>query len=238
MKRVTILLLCAAAGLVHAEPRVVSDEACPRYAVDIAAFATCDGDRVAGFERSVLAEALLPESAVPVTKRSFHGLYVDATQAYRLRHGYPQSIVLVDVRSRLEAGLTGQPAATDLHVPFLETALPLQWDHDLGSWAMTKNAGFAVEVAQRLGALGIALDTPLLLLCRSGERSARAADALAALGFTRTISVVDGFEGDVGPDGRRAVNGWKNAGLPWAARPLPALVYGAQARAAVESGAR
>jgi hypothetical protein len=27
--------------------------------------------------------------------------------------------------------------------------------------------------------------------------------------------VVDGFEGDMSKDGRRAVNGWKNAGLPW-----------------------
>jgi rhodanese-related sulfurtransferase len=54
----------------------------------------------------------------------------------------------------------------------------------------------------------------VIFICRSGERSARAADELADFGYT-TATVVDGFEGDLGPDQRRSVNGWKNAGLPW-----------------------
>lgn len=231
MKGASILLLSAAAALAHAQPLVVADDACPLHAVDIAAFATCDGDRAAAFERTSLGAAWLTEADIPPAKRTFTGLYVNAVEAHRLKHDNPRSVFLIDVRSRLEVGLTGQPADVDLHVPLLDTDLPLRWDHDRGGWAMTRNPAFAAEVAQRLAALGIAPDAPLLLLCRSGERSARAADALAALGYTRTISVVDGFEGDVGADGRRAVNGWKNAGLPWTARPQPALVYGAQAQA-------
>ncbi|MFO1414101.1 MAG: hypothetical protein U1F10_09420 [Burkholderiales bacterium] len=35
-----------AAGVAHATPQVVGDEACARYAVDIAAFATCEDGRV------------------------------------------------------------------------------------------------------------------------------------------------------------------------------------------------
>jgi hypothetical protein len=34
-------------ALVAASPAVVADSACPHYAVDIEAFATCEGDRVA-----------------------------------------------------------------------------------------------------------------------------------------------------------------------------------------------
>jgi rhodanese-related sulfurtransferase len=45
---------------------------------------------------------------------------------------------------------------------------------------------------------------------------------LSEAGFAQVYTVVDGFEGDVakeGPNaGKRVVNGWKNAGLPWSYR--------------------
>ena len=43
-------------------------------------------------------------------------------------------------------------------------------------------------------------------------------------GCRRVLSVVDGYEGDLGPDGQRASHGWKNAGLPWIARANTALI--------------
>lgn len=52
-------------------------------------------------------------------------------------------------------------------------------------------------------------------MCRSGERSARVVDALAEAGYLLAVNVIDGFEGELGSDGKRSVNGWKNAGLPW-----------------------
>ena len=59
----------------------------------------------------------------------------------------------------------------------------------------------------------------MLLICRSGDRSARAANLLSQLGYTSVYTVVDGFEGDAvaagEKRGQRIVNGWKNAGLPW-----------------------
>lgn len=55
----------------------------------------------------------------------------------------------------------------------------------------------------------------VVLICRSGDRSSRGANRLADDGYTQVWSVVDGFEGDMGKDGRRSINGWKNAGLPW-----------------------
>jgi rhodanese-related sulfurtransferase len=175
-----------------------------------------------------LAGALLQESAVPPAKRNFSGLYVDARHAHRLKLDNPDRVVLIDVRSRMEVGLVGQPENVDIHVPWLDTATPLRWDDAIDGWAMSANPSFAAEVRRRLDRLGVPADAPLLLLCRSGERSARAADALAALGYAQTISVVDGFEGDVGAEGRRTINGWKNAGLPWTARPVATLVYGAR----------
>ena len=53
-------------------------------------------------------------------------------------------------------------------------------------------------------------------MCRSGDRSARAINMLLTdRGYTKVYSVVDGYEGDLSKAGRRDVNGWKNAGLPW-----------------------
>jgi hypothetical protein len=48
---------------------------------------------------------------------------------------------------------------------------------------------------------------------------------LAEDGFTQVWSVVDGFEGDMSKDGRRSVNGWKNAGLPWSHKLDKARMY-------------
>jgi hypothetical protein len=33
-------------------------------------------------------------------------------------------------------------------------------------------------------------------------------------GFTKVYSVIDGFEGDMSPEGRRDASGWRKAGLP------------------------
>ena len=61
----------------------------------------------------------------------------------------------------------------------------------------------------------------LLLMCRSGGRSAMAVNQLAAAGFKKVYSIVDGMEGDKVDDpgsvyiGKRMRNGWKNSGLPW-----------------------
>ena len=61
----------------------------------------------------------------------------------------------------------------------------------------------------------------LMLMCRSGGRSAKAVDQLAAAGFTNVYNITDGMEGDKVKDpesvfhGKRVKNGWKNWGLPW-----------------------
>jgi rhodanese-related sulfurtransferase len=88
---------------------------------------------------------------------------------------------------------------------------------------MQRNPAFVDEVRAELARRDWPEDSVILLLCRSGERSAIAADALAAAGLPRVFTIVDGFEGDLGASGQRIVNGWKNAGAPWQARPLARL---------------
>ena len=58
-------------------------------------------------------------------------------------------------------------------------------------------------------------------MCRSGGRSAIAANMLAQAGFRNVHNIIDGMEGDTVEDpasdlhGQRLVNGWKNSGCPW-----------------------
>jgi rhodanese-related sulfurtransferase len=64
-------------------------------------------------------------------------------------------------------------------------------------------------------------DDTLMVMCRSGGRSALAVNALGQAGFKNVYNITDGMEGDAVKDpdsvfrGQRLVNGWKNSGLPW-----------------------
>jgi rhodanese-related sulfurtransferase len=224
-KRIHLAAALVAPAIALAQIQVVGDGACPKYAVDIAAFATCDGEQVA---RPMAASsppiATLPLQHVPANKRSDSGLHVTAAEAARILRDLPGLAALVDIRSRVEVAFAGAPDAVDLHVPYMEPVLPLQWNPATNALKLQRNPDFARQVKAELARNDWPEDSVLLLLCRAGDSSAIAADALAAAGLPRVYTVVDGFEGDLGKSGRRDVNGWKNAGGGWHARPLARLM--------------
>ena len=90
---------------------------------------------------------------------------------------------------------------------------------DQNSTKFAKNTNFVADVEARLKQKKLTKDSTVILMCRSGKRSATAVNTLADAGFTKVYSVVDGYEGDKAKDGenkgKRTVNGWKNSGLPW-----------------------
>ena len=70
-----------------------------------------------------------------------------------------------------------------------------------------------VEQVRREGG---ANDRPVVLICRSGQRTVAAGQALEAAGFTEVINVLHGFEGDSDEHFQRGrINGWRFDGLPW-----------------------
>lgn len=77
---------------------------------------------------------------------------------------------------------------------------------------MKANPNFTAEVGQKFKPS----DT-IVVICRSGNRSAAAANAMASTGFKIADSVTDGFEGDRVKDpsgsfyGKRFENGWRQA---------------------------
>jgi len=113
--------------------------------------------------------------------------------------------MLVDVRTRPEWNFVGLP---DLG--------PLAKQPALVEWqvfpSMQPNPDFVTALS---GALANK-DAPLLFLCRSGARSAAAAKAMTAAGYSTCLNVADGFEGPLNAEAKRgAAGGWKAAGLPW-----------------------
>lgn len=112
--------------------------------------------------------------------------------------------VLVDVRTRAEWSFVGFP---DLSAAGKQPML-VEWQ---SFPTMALNAGFVQQIADH-----VETSSPVLCLCRSGARSAAAAAALTAAGYTQAYNIAGGFEGDPDPHGHRGtVNGWKADGLPW-----------------------
>lgn len=71
--------------------------------------------------------------------------------------------------------------------------------------------------AEQLKQQGVAPETPLFFICRSGGRSLDAAIAATALGYENSFNIAGGFEGEPDARGQRGTReGWKAANLPWA----------------------
>ncbi|MCC5825643.1 MAG: sulfurtransferase [Alkalimonas sp.] len=154
------------------------------------------------------------------------GLYVNAKEAYQMLQQDSRA-VLVDVRDPVEVKFTGFASPTKIHVPWLLTDTS-QLHVGQQTWPMQPNLDFDQQLLSRLQQLGVQKDDAIILICRSGAtRSAPAVDRLASYGYSNVWSVTDGFEGNTlqeGPSkGVRAVDGWRNSGLPWSYR-IPAEV--------------
>ena len=83
------------------------------------------------------------------------------------------------------------------------------------AWAsgtsLTRNPRFVRELEAK-----VRKDEPVLLLCRSGKRSALAAEAATKAGFLSVFNVLEGFEGELNDAQQRGTaNGWRLRGLPW-----------------------
>lgn len=106
---------------------------------------------------------------------------------------------LVDVRTVEERKFVG-------HVP---GSLHVAWQ---SGTALLRNPRFLRELEGKAGGK----DAVIVLLCRSGKRSAAAAEAATRAGFSQVFNVLEGFEGDLDEQNRRGdVGGWRHHRLPW-----------------------
>ncbi len=168
--------------------------------------------------RPGFALAAVDPATVAEPKRTKAGRYLMAADvpAFIQGQGGASKVLFLDLRTRAEAMYVGMATGIDALVPFVEhQELMTDWDAQRGIYRLEPLQDFVPEVNRRLTQKGLSKSDVVVLICRSGDRSSRGANRLADDGYTQVWSVVDGFEGDMGKDGRRSVNGWKNAGLPW-----------------------
>ncbi len=150
---------------------------------------------------------------LPKEKQTTLGLYVTAAQAYEKWKAAPDKVKVIDVRTPEEFAFVGHPE--------------MVWNIPLAFVIYQRKAG-KIEYGAKMNPDFVSLvqevakptDT-LLVMCRSGGRSAMAVNQLAAAGFKNAYNIIDGMEGDKVEDpesvfdGKRMKNGWKNSGLPW-----------------------
>ena len=107
--------------------------------------------------------------------------------------------VLVDVRDPIEFAFVGYPMGA--------VNIPWRFAPD-----MRPNLNFVEQIRK----IAPDTDTPLFLLCRSGQRSLDAAHALAAAGYRNLANIEEGFEGGLDEHKHRStIGGWRFHGLPW-----------------------
>ncbi len=120
-----------------------------------------------------------------------------------------QGAALIDVRTAAEWSYVGLPDPSSTGAPLYR----IEWQ-SFPSGAV--NPDFVATLKAALQERDVGNDAPLYFICRSGARSASAAAAITAAGYTRCYNVAGGFEGPRDKSGHRGtVDGWKAAGLPW-----------------------
>lgn len=162
-----------------------------------------------------IASAQIAPDQVQKEKQTKLNLYLSAKQAAEIVEKEKGKVLFVDVRTRAEMQFVGWAPAIHGHIPFVDVTEFWDWDDKAARFKLDSNPTFSQDMERLLKKANLTKSDKIILMCRSGDRSARAINALAEAGFTNVWNQIEGFEGDMSKAGRREVNGWKNAGLPW-----------------------
>jgi rhodanese-related sulfurtransferase len=169
---------------------------------------------------SVTCSETVPKDQKKVTTE---GKYVTVVEAYDMWKASPEKVKIIDCRTPEEYALIG-------HAPMAYNVPSKLWNGKFNAekkeYGLDDNPDFdaAVKKVVKPG------DT-VMVMCRSGHRSAMSVNRLATAGIKGVYNIIDGFEGDKIAEedsymkGKRAKNGWRNAGLPWTYSLDPKLVY-------------
>ena len=123
--------------------------------------------------------------------------HLEPKSAHEFLKKNPNS-VFIDCRSEMEYLFVGHPVG----------AIHVAWN-DGPNWEV--NPHFVAHVKK-----AASVDRPIIVICRSGNRSLDAGHALEETGFTQVYNVLHGFEGELDDSHHRgSKTGWRCDGLPW-----------------------
>ena len=160
-----------------------------------------------------------PKADLPKAKQTVLGLYVTAKEAYAKWQAEPEKVKIVDVRTPEEFLFVGSPEMA-WRIPV--AAQSYEWDATKGEFPMKLLPDFPARVSTIAKP-----DDTIMVMCRSGGRSAIAANLLAKAGFKCVYNIIDGMEGDANGDSDTVAkaqpvkDGWKNSGCPWTKKLTP-----------------
>lgn len=158
-------------------------------------------------------------SVMPKEKETVLGLYMTAREAYERWQADPDAVKILDVRTPEEFLFVGHPPMAWM-IPL--AAQVYEWDEAKQQFPMKLLPDFVARVTEVAKQQDM-----LMIMCRSGGRSAIAVNLLAKAGFKQAYTIIDGMEGDTVEDpdsvfvGQRLRNGWKNSGCPWTYKLTP-----------------
>ena len=132
--------------------------------------------------------------------------HISASAAWGLLQKEP-AVAFIDVRSDMEYLFIGHPKGA-VNIPWIDEP------------DFTVNQNFEREVRKLI--LGGVIETsehasvPVVLICRSGNRSEEAGNLLIEHDFKRVYNIEHGFEGELDDDHHRSTRtGWRHDNLPW-----------------------
>ena len=129
---------------------------------------------------------------LPKSKRTDLALYLSTIEAHNLLEKEGQKTLFIDVRTPEEVA-NGMPAPADANIPIVRQ----------NNNQTEFNDDFVTAVEASLAEKGLNKDSPILLICRQGNRSAVATNTLAKAGYKKVYNVTDG------------AIGWRKNDLPW-----------------------
>lgn len=126
-------------------------------------------------------------------------------EAHKILQEDPRAF-LIDIRTNMEFLFVGHPKGA-IHIPWVDGP-----DY-------VENEDFVTDIRQLL--LGGSSDesetpVPVILICRSGQRTVDAGNALIEAGIENVYHIDEGFEGNLDENHQRSTTGgWRFHGLPW-----------------------
>ena len=160
-----------------------------------------------------------PKAILPKAKQTSLGLYLTAREAYEKWQADPDKMKIIDVRTPEEFLFVGHPIMA-WKIPVAVQSY--QWDTEKKQFPMKPLPDFVSRVSEVAKP-----DDTLMVMCRSGGRSAIAVNMLAKAGFKNVHNIIDGMEGDANADSDSVAqaqplkDGWKNSGCPWTKKLTP-----------------
>jgi len=183
------------------------------------------------FLLSPLSNAFAVDKAkVPKKYRTPQSLYLTPKETYQLvkKRKQAKNLLFLDIRTQAELEFVGWTNIVDANLPYLFNDFD-EWNKKKRRFGKGNNTEFVKRVGAHLKRKKLTTDSVVILLCRNGDRSSKAAALLDKAGYKNVYIVVGGFEGYKAKSGtnkgKRTVNGWKNSGLPWTYRLTRSKMY-------------